>query len=280
MQVTDLSAISANMGHVTAGTLSGTVINGSTLNAATVNGGHLNIGNGNFVVDWHGNLFARSGRFEGTVSASRIEGVMFERLITTPSGWSGAARPPGSRSIGIGWRAISSSGKHDARTANAIIQPFYAADSGYIRIMVNGTQFAPISNPGRSSLIYGFRGLRSGSKYAFGAAAPYHSAANMGIEQTETGHPAGNLCRPLPMFLEAGYQEIVVEVYAEFTDGSWGYSDEYMVMDYCISISRPRLTKRPSEIFRRPFSMQMHECLPIHQQSPPGFARHRNGFAG
>ena len=49
-------------------------INGTTVNSGVFNGGSINIGNGNFVVDGSGNLTAKSGRFEGTVYANKIEG--------------------------------------------------------------------------------------------------------------------------------------------------------------------------------------------------------------
>lgn len=49
-------------------------INGTTVNSGVFNGGSINIGNGNFVVDGGGNLTAKSGRFEGTVYANKIEG--------------------------------------------------------------------------------------------------------------------------------------------------------------------------------------------------------------
>ncbi len=49
-------------------------INGTTVNSGVFNGGQINIGNGNFVVDGGGNLTAKSGRFEGTVYANKIEG--------------------------------------------------------------------------------------------------------------------------------------------------------------------------------------------------------------
>lgn len=71
--------------HIAAGqsirtpTLTSATINSSTLNAATINAGSINStainnGNGAFTVDAAGNLYARNGRFEGTVRADRIEG--------------------------------------------------------------------------------------------------------------------------------------------------------------------------------------------------------------
>nr|MDD9326756.1 DUF1983 domain-containing protein [Neisseria sp. 51.81] len=55
--------------HIQGGTLNASYINGSR-----INGGGIDIGNGNFTVDGGGNLYARSGRFEGTVYAEKLEG--------------------------------------------------------------------------------------------------------------------------------------------------------------------------------------------------------------
>lgn len=44
------------------------------LSAFTINGGSINIGNGNFTVDTNGNLYAKSGRFKGTLEAATLEG--------------------------------------------------------------------------------------------------------------------------------------------------------------------------------------------------------------
>lgn len=71
--------------HIAAGqsirtpTLTSATINSSTLNASTINAGSINStainnGGGAFTVDAAGNLYARNGRFEGTVRADRIEG--------------------------------------------------------------------------------------------------------------------------------------------------------------------------------------------------------------
>ncbi len=50
------------------------VIKGGRVESGHFAGGSINIGNGNFNVDSNGNLYAKSGRFEGTVYADKIEG--------------------------------------------------------------------------------------------------------------------------------------------------------------------------------------------------------------
>ncbi len=44
-------------------------------------GGSINIGNGNFAVDAAGNLYAKSGTFEGTVKADKIEGDTLKMYV-------------------------------------------------------------------------------------------------------------------------------------------------------------------------------------------------------
>ena len=61
-------------------------INGTTVNSGVFNGGSINIGNGNFVVDGGGNLTAKSGRFEGTVYANKIEGDILKSYQFTDTG--------------------------------------------------------------------------------------------------------------------------------------------------------------------------------------------------
>ncbi len=61
-------------------------INGTTVNSGVFNGGSINIGNGNFVVDGSGNLTAKSGRFEGTVYANKIEGDILKSYQFTDTG--------------------------------------------------------------------------------------------------------------------------------------------------------------------------------------------------
>ncbi len=58
-------------------------INGGEMSATSFNGGNINIGNGNFVVDWLGNLYAKNGRFDGTVTATKIEGYLIEGISAT-----------------------------------------------------------------------------------------------------------------------------------------------------------------------------------------------------
>ena len=62
-------------------------INGTTVNSGVFNGGSINIGNGNFVVDGGGNLTAKSGRFEGTVYADKIEGDVVDFFFVGFSGF-------------------------------------------------------------------------------------------------------------------------------------------------------------------------------------------------
>lgn len=50
------------------------IIKGGRVESGHFAGGSINIGNGNFSVDSNGNLIAKSGRFEGTVYADKIEG--------------------------------------------------------------------------------------------------------------------------------------------------------------------------------------------------------------
>ncbi|HEY4537103.1 MAG TPA: DUF1983 domain-containing protein, partial [Erysipelothrix sp.] len=50
------------------------IMKGGRIESGHFAGGSINIGNGNFNVDSKGNLYAKSGRFEGTVYADKIEG--------------------------------------------------------------------------------------------------------------------------------------------------------------------------------------------------------------
>ena len=50
------------------------IIKGGRIESGHIAGGSINIGNGNFNVDANGNLYAKSGRFEGVVYAEKIEG--------------------------------------------------------------------------------------------------------------------------------------------------------------------------------------------------------------
>ena len=75
MNVTSLSAVSANIGDVTAGTVTGVTIKSSSINN----------GNGNFTVDSSGNLYAKNGRFEGTIRANKIEGFLIEQITVNRS---------------------------------------------------------------------------------------------------------------------------------------------------------------------------------------------------
>ncbi len=60
------------------------IIKGGRIESGHIAGGSINIGNGNFSVDSNGNLIAKSGRFEGTVYADRIEGDVIKR-VTVPN---------------------------------------------------------------------------------------------------------------------------------------------------------------------------------------------------
>ena len=73
IQTSTLSAISANLGNVTAG----------SLNSVSINNG-----NGSFTVDARGNLYAKNGRFEGTVKADKIEGDVL-KMYHLPQGRDG-----------------------------------------------------------------------------------------------------------------------------------------------------------------------------------------------
>ncbi|MDM1545499.1 DUF1983 domain-containing protein [Ignatzschineria indica] len=50
------------------------IMKGGRVESGHFAGGSINIGNGNFTVDSNGNLYAKSGKFEGTVYAEKIEG--------------------------------------------------------------------------------------------------------------------------------------------------------------------------------------------------------------
>lgn len=71
---------------INGGQINGATINSATLNSGSVKGGSINIGNGNFIVDSVGNLTAKSGTFEGTVRADKIEGdVLKMYIMSNPS---------------------------------------------------------------------------------------------------------------------------------------------------------------------------------------------------
>ncbi|RPD86263.1 DUF1983 domain-containing protein [Neisseria weixii] len=61
-------------------TIQSPVINTGVINSVSFNSGSISIGNGAFTVDTAGNLYAKNGRFEGTVTAARIEGYLIEGI--------------------------------------------------------------------------------------------------------------------------------------------------------------------------------------------------------
>ena len=73
--------------HIAASqTIQSPVINGAVINAGTLNSTAINNGNGNFTVDSAGNMVAKSGRFEGTVYANKIEGDILKSYQFTDTG--------------------------------------------------------------------------------------------------------------------------------------------------------------------------------------------------
>ena len=58
--------------------IKGGIIKGGRVESGHFAGGSINIGNGNFSVDSYGNLNAKSGTFEGTVYADKIEEIKIE----------------------------------------------------------------------------------------------------------------------------------------------------------------------------------------------------------
>lgn len=57
------------------------VLTAPTINAGQLNSTAINNGNGNFTVDAAGNLYAKSGTFEGTVRADKIEGDTLKMYV-------------------------------------------------------------------------------------------------------------------------------------------------------------------------------------------------------
>ena len=73
LNVTSLSAISANLGTVNAGTITGVTINGTTINGSTFTGGSININSGAFQVDSSGNVTSTgSANFNGTMNVHAL----------------------------------------------------------------------------------------------------------------------------------------------------------------------------------------------------------------
>jgi hypothetical protein len=73
LNVTSLSAISANLGTVNAGTITGVTINGTTINGSTFTGGQININSGAFQVDSSGNVTSTgSANFNGTMNVHSL----------------------------------------------------------------------------------------------------------------------------------------------------------------------------------------------------------------
>lgn len=74
MNVGSLSAVSADLGNVTAGTISGVTINGVTMNGSSIIGGTIDINGGSFVVIANGSVFGStmSSNFFGVNNAINI----------------------------------------------------------------------------------------------------------------------------------------------------------------------------------------------------------------
>ena len=133
MNVTSLSAVSANMGDVTAGTVTGITIKSSSINN----------GNGNFTVDSSGNLYAKNGRFEGTIRADRIEGFLVEQITVNRSNITNSYN-----GVVSSYRCNYVFEKIDARSAYASIETIesYARANGsnaittntYVRVYLDG----------------------------------------------------------------------------------------------------------------------------------------------
>ncbi|HEY4537353.1 MAG TPA: DUF1983 domain-containing protein, partial [Erysipelothrix sp.] len=68
---------------VAGATLKAPIIKGGRVESGHFAGGSINIGNGNFNVDANGDLYAKSGRFEGTVYAEKIEGDIVKSVNQT-----------------------------------------------------------------------------------------------------------------------------------------------------------------------------------------------------
>ena len=72
------------------------ILSSPTINAGQINSTAINNGNGNFTVDAAGNLYAKSGRFEGEVYAGRLTGNVLSsyEVMKTGIGTYGVAIPP------------------------------------------------------------------------------------------------------------------------------------------------------------------------------------------
>ena len=72
------------------------ILSSPTINAGQINSTAINNGNGNFTVDAAGNLYAKSGRFEGEVYAGRLTGNVLSsyEVMNTGIGTYGVAIPP------------------------------------------------------------------------------------------------------------------------------------------------------------------------------------------
>ena len=76
---------------ISGGTISGTTINGTTVNGGTIKGGEIsgstiNV-NDNFLVDSSGNMTAKSGTFDGTVTADSIDTAFAQRVVVELGVW-------------------------------------------------------------------------------------------------------------------------------------------------------------------------------------------------
>ena len=72
------------------------ILTAPTINAGRLNSTEINNGNGNFTVDAAGNLYAKSGRFEGEVYAGRLTGNVLSsyEVMNTGIGTYGVSIPP------------------------------------------------------------------------------------------------------------------------------------------------------------------------------------------
>ena len=72
------------------------ILSSPTINAGQINSTAINNGNGNFTVDAAGNLYAKSGRFEGEVYAGRLTGNVLSsyEVMNTGIGTYEVAIPP------------------------------------------------------------------------------------------------------------------------------------------------------------------------------------------
>ena len=133
--------------HVAANqTIESPVINGATVNAGTFRGGNINIGNGNFVVDSNGNLYAKSGQFEGRVIADEIVGLMTTFLDIGPvTGWDVISWDPigGIRQRFLQRRIYRTSIGDAKRHTIVQLQDFVSTHSLGFKIKVNGVLQRP-----------------------------------------------------------------------------------------------------------------------------------------